>query len=254
MDHDFARLESALAGTAFQTIRYAPETGSTNEDAAVLLGEPLAAGVTIVADYQQRGAGRKGRSWVARPGAALLFTTILPHEIPTGDLWIVPFWTALAVGAALRRSGIETQLHWPNDLLFDGKKLCGILCISRIAGERAWVGCGVGINLKRWPDADAIVPPPAFCDDSIDIDRATLLASILLEFDRSFDEVRDPANVARRWERAAGLPGAPYRILRDGEINAFEARAVALDGDGALIVERNGQRETIALADARALR
>ena len=254
MDHDFARLESELAGTAFHAIRYAPETGSTNEDAAALLGEPSAAGLTMVADYQQCGAGRKGRSWVARPGAALLFTTILPHEIPTSDLWIVPFWTALAVGAALRGNGIETQLHWPNDLLLNGGKISGILCISRIAGERAWVGCGVGINLKRWPEADAIVPPPAFCDDSVTIDRATLLASILLEFDRTLDDVRDPASIARRWESAAGLPGARYRILRDGETNAFEATAAALGNDGALIVERNGKRETIALADARALR
>jgi BirA family biotin operon repressor/biotin-[acetyl-CoA-carboxylase] ligase len=254
MNDDFGRLEHDLAGTAFSQVRYDADTGSTNEDAAALLGEPSAAGLTLVADYQQRGAGRKGRSWEARPGAALLFTTILPHELPTADLWAIPFWTALAVGAALRSNGIYTQLHWPNDLLVDAKKICGILCVSRIGGAHAWVGCGVGLNVKRWPGADSIVPPPAFCDDIVGLDRVALLATILTNFDRAFDELRDPQAVARKWERAAGVPGARYRILRDGETQAFEARAICLDDNGALIVERDGKREVIALADARALR
>jgi BirA family biotin operon repressor/biotin-[acetyl-CoA-carboxylase] ligase len=254
MNDDFARIEHALAGTAFSAIRYDRDTGSTNEDAAALLGEPAAAGLTIVADYQQRGAGRKGRSWIARPGTALLFTSILPGELPAADLWIVPFWTALAAGSALGESGIQTQLHWPNDLLAGGNKICGILCVSRIAGERAWVGCGVGINVKRGAGADSIVPPPAFCDDIVPVDRAELLGRILQTFDRTLEELRDPSSVARRWERAAGVPGARYRILRDGQIDAFEAIAVGLDDDGALIVQRDGRRETVALADARALR
>lgn len=254
MSDDFARLERELAGTAFHTVRYDRDTDSTNEDAAALLGEPSAAGRTLVADYQRRGAGRKGRSWEARPGAALLFTTILPQPLPTANLWAVTFWAALAVGAALRDSGIATELHWPNDLLIDGKKICGILCVSRVAGNIAWVGCGVGINVTRWPDAARIVPPPAFCDDVAPLDRVALLGRILTHFDRTFAELGDPAGVARRWESAAGIPGARYRVLRDGETQPFDARAVGIDNAGALIVERNGQRETVALADARALR
>ncbi|HEY5258265.1 MAG TPA: biotin--[acetyl-CoA-carboxylase] ligase [Candidatus Baltobacteraceae bacterium] len=254
MDDDFAAVERLLAGSAFSRVRHDRETGSTNEDAAALLGQAEARGLTIVADYQQRGAGRKGRTWVARPEAALLFTTILPEQLPAADLWVVPFWTALAVRAALAEFGIPAALHWPNDLLVDDAKICGILCVSRVAGERAWVGCGVGVNVTRWPQARDIVPPPAFCDDIAPVDRASLLGRILTGFDRTLDRLHAPDLVARAWERAAGIPGARYRILRDGEVAAFEATAAGLERGGALLVEREGRREAISLADARALR
>ena len=75
-------VQAALVGTPFATVRYLAQTGSTNEDAAALLGEPAHAGLTIVADHQTRGAGRKGRTWVAPAGSSLLFTTILPEPLP----------------------------------------------------------------------------------------------------------------------------------------------------------------------------
>jgi BirA family biotin operon repressor/biotin-[acetyl-CoA-carboxylase] ligase len=146
-------------------------------------------------------------------------------------------------------------VHWPNDLLLDGKKLCGILCISRVAGDLAWVGCGVGINVHR-ADAHehAIDPPPAFCDDVAPVERAALLAGILQRFEATREQLATPQNIARRWEAVAGVPGARYRLLRDGEQAPFEATAIALAPDGALIVEHHGKREHITLADARALR
>jgi BirA family biotin operon repressor/biotin-[acetyl-CoA-carboxylase] ligase len=254
-DHPYAAVERDLVQTAFGSIRYVVQTPSTNDDAALLLGDANAAGLTIVAEYQTRGAGRKGRMWSSRPGEGLLFTTILPAELSASDIWIVPFWAALAIRSALAQHGIDAAVHWPNDLLAGGKKLCGILCTSRIVGARAWVGCGVGINVLRAPGADAsILPTPAFCSDFAPVDRAGLLQSILLAFDAAFARLQRPRDVARDWETAAGLPGARYRILKDGAADAFDATAIALADGGALIVERNGEREAIALADARALR
>jgi BirA family biotin operon repressor/biotin-[acetyl-CoA-carboxylase] ligase len=253
----YAKAARALAGTPFANVRYLDETESTNEDAASLLGALGATGLTVVAEYQTRGGGRKGRTWVARPGTSLLFTTILPEPIPAGDLWIVPFWTGLAIRTALAQFGIAVELHWPNDVLIHGKKLSGILCVSRISGPQAWVACGVGINVTRPPDADfEIHPPPIFCSDVTpeEIDRAELLAKILTAFEATRDQLRTPQHVARKWEIAAGLPGMPYRLLLDDAIEPFEATAMGLATGGALVVERAGKREHINLADARALR
>ena len=255
METSYATAATTLAGTPFAAIRYAEETTSTNDDAAALLGEPGAGGLTIVAGHQTRGAGRKGRSWFAKSGSALLFTTILPRELPTTDLWIVPFWAALCVREALAECRVETELHWPNDLLVGVRKICGILCVSRVSGERAHVACGIGVNVERTAEADrGISPPPAFCSDFAKVDTVMLLLAILRRFDATYGSLAAPSDVARRWERAAGLPGKRYRLLRDGESRAFEARAIALADGGALIVERDGKREAIALADARALR
>jgi len=255
LEGPYAEIAGELANTAFAKIRYVSETGSTNADAMELLGSGDGGGLTIVAEFQSRGAGRKGRSWIGAPGGSLLFTTILPQSMPAAHLWIVPFWTALAVGRGLRACGIAASTRWPNDLLLGDAKLAGILCISRTAGERAHAACGVGINVSRDPAAHAIEPPAAFCDDLQPVDRAALLRAILLEFDAALGLLAEPERVAHLWEEQAGVPGSRYRLLRDGDAVAFEATAVALATGGALLVERDdGTRETIALADARALR
>lgn len=234
---------------------YVERTGSTNEDAAALLGDDASLGTTIVAEEQTHGAGRKGRAWIAKRGAALLFTTILPRDIAATSLWAVPFWTALAVREGLRECGVPSELQWPNDLLLRGAKLAGILCVSRVTGTRARVACGVGINLTRSPGAETgIDPPPAFCDDVVCIERSVLLQSILRRFAATFASLDDPRAVGRQWELEAGLPGRRCRIAHDRGGEARDVVAVALAPDGGLIVERDGGRETVSLADVRVLR
>lgn len=254
-EHPYEAVARELHGTAFSQIRYLSETGSTNDDAFALLGDPAAYGMTIVAEHQTKGAGRKGRSWLADAGTSLLFTTIFPRSISPSSLWIAPFGAAIAIRRALRLNGVPAELKWPNDLLLDGRKLAGILCVTRIVGERAWVAAGVGINVNRTPGSEAgIVPPPAFCSDAKQVNRAALLRDVLLNYDVWNTMLEMPPRIARVWERQAGLPGQRYRILKDGETEAFEATAIGLANGGGLIVERNGHRETISMADARALR
>ena len=255
-EHPYASVERELRGTAFASIRYEESTGSTNDDAASLLGDESFYGTTIVAEHQTKGAGRKGRSWLAEPGTSLLFTTILPRSMPSANLWIVPFGVAICVRRALVLNGVQADLHWPNDLLVEGRKVAGILCVSRIAGDRAWVAAGVGINVHRTQGAEAgIDPPPAFCDDFAPVDRAKLLRDVLLNYDVWRDTLDMPPRIARVWERQAGLPGVPYCILKDGSSEPIEVTAVALANGGGLVVEDDrGRRETISLGDARALR
>src|SRR5215469_2185132 len=105
--HPYARIVSELRGTRVTDIRYSLETASTNRDAALLLGDESALGATIIAEHQTEGAGRKGRSWIAKEGTALLLTTILPRSIPAANLWIVPFGVAICVRRALQMHGIK---------------------------------------------------------------------------------------------------------------------------------------------------
>jgi BirA family biotin operon repressor/biotin-[acetyl-CoA-carboxylase] ligase len=257
-DHPYERATKELAGSAFGAVRYVEETGSTNADAAALLGDARSAGLSIVANRQTHGSGRKGRAWKAPPGASLLVTTILPNELEARQLWAVPFWVALAVRATLAAHDVATTLHWPNDLLVGPRKLAGILCVSRVTGGAAYAACGVGINLHRYTNADdEIDPPAAFCDDAIpSVDRAELLIALLREYDARLDALRSPLDVAQAWEEAAGFPGVTYRILKDGEAAAFDATALRVADGGGLVVEHHddSREETISLADARVLR
>ena len=255
-EHPYESVQRELRGTAFASIRYERTTASTNDDAAALLGDPAFAGATIVAEEQTKGMGRKGRSWTASPGSSLLMTTLPPGPIPAAHVWIVPFGVAICVRRALRANAIRSDVHWPNDLLVQGKKIAGILCVSRVVGERAWVAAGVGINVHRPPGADeAIVPAPAFCDDvNPAITRAALLRDLLLNYDLWHELLQMPPRIARVWERMAGLPKR-YRILKDGDTQPIDVTAIALANGGGLVVRHDdGRKETIALADARALR
>jgi BirA family biotin operon repressor/biotin-[acetyl-CoA-carboxylase] ligase len=240
------------------TVKSVLETGSTNDDAARVLGEPGSEGLVILASHQREGHGRHTRRWVAPPGSGLLFTMIAPRRVAASALWAVPFWTALAVAHGIAEYDVTVGLQWPNDLLLDGRKCGGILCISRVSGPEAWIGCGVGLNVHR-PVADAeldrLDPPPAFLDEAAPrIDLTALFGAILGAFARSFDQLDRPNTVARAWEARAGLRGTPYRLQIDGEAAPFDAIADRLSPEGGLVVISEGRERTIALADARVLR
>jgi len=244
-----------FAGTPFASIAYVEETESTNADAIALLDDERYGGRTIVAEYQRRGAGRRGRTWLAPAGSALLFTTILPRSVDSAKLWTVPYWVALAVRAALLDFGVRTTLQWPNDLLLGDRKIAGILCQSSVVGPAARVACGVGVNVCR-PGADAgIDPPPAFCDDVAAVDRAALLRAILAQYTRTLSMLDQPERVTSAWDEAAQLPGRRYRIALDGAAAPFEAIAQGLaDGGGLRVVRNDGSVEIVSLADARVVR
>ena len=183
-----------------------------------------------------------------------MFTAILPEPIPAGSAWLVTFWAGLAVAEALMQWNVRATLQWPNDILVDGRKLCGILCVSRIVGDRATLGCGVGINVFRphnRPELDAIAPPPIFLDDRAVLGedaRDELLSEILRIFTARLSALREPDVVAREWERRAELP-LRYQFMLDGQ-RELEAVALRLADGGGLVVREGGSERTIQLADA----
>lgn len=240
----------------FSRIVRVETTGSTNDDVAAMLGEARARGLIFVAEYQTAGAGRRGRAWIAPPNTALLCTLALPEPVRTRNLWLAPFWSGLVVHAALASLGVHTVLQWPNDVLFERRKISGILCVSRISGELAWIGCGIGINVIRPDDESAFAQlqaPPAFVSDTVHADVEHVLERVAGYADELYDLIENERGVLAAWQRRAQLP-KPYRILKDNEAQPFDATALRVVSGGALVVERDGREETVTLADARVLR
>ena len=253
---DVARVRAALAGTRFADVRYVRETASTNDDATALLGDARASGATLVAEFQRAGRGRKaGRRWISPAGSALTFTTILPDAIAAAALWAVPFWTALAVADGVEAGcGVRLDLRWPNDLDLGPRKAGGILCVSRVAGAEAFVGCGIGLNVGRPPDAAAaaIDPPPAYLSDAAPHpEREAVLAGILGAMDALTDLLNRPADVARAWEERAGLRGRAYRLRLDADGSIVAGTALRLGPEGGLVLSAGGRERVVHLADAR---
>jgi BirA family biotin operon repressor/biotin-[acetyl-CoA-carboxylase] ligase len=251
---DFAAVRALLAGTRFADVHVVEETGSTNDDILPLLARENPTPHTLVAEYQTKGTGRHGRPWLAIKGTSLLWTTTLP-TLPASSLWAVPFWVALRIAEGIEdATELKVQLQWPNDILLDGRKAAGVLCVSRISGDKAVVGCGIGLNVIRPLEKLEIDPPAAFIADYAATTREQLLACVLHRFDESFGDLDSPQGIAREWERRAKLRGTPYRIMRDGHTEEFTAIASHIADDGGLVVHCDGKEEHIALGDARVVR
>jgi len=179
-------LQRALKDLGVPAIHYYDETDSTNERALILAAQGAPEFTLIIADRQTAGRGRFGRKWETAPSTSLAFTLIL-HPTPEEKqrLSLFSFLGAVAICQAIEtHCEITPRVKWPNDVLLDGKKTCGILA------ETAWRGnsieglvLGIGINLLHGsvPPADQVIFPAtcvqAHCDN--EINRIEFLKSVV---------------------------------------------------------------------------
>jgi BirA family biotin operon repressor/biotin-[acetyl-CoA-carboxylase] ligase len=201
-------------------------------------GEPE--GLVAVAEYQTAGRGRQGRSWVAPSGSSIHCSVLLRPPVPTPNLYLVTAACALAVRDALAPLvSPQPQLKWPNDVLIDGRKVCGILAETDLRGpERARVVVGFGINVHLAPPREAA--PNATCvalHSSRPVTRLELLAATLSRYDSLLATLYagGAETVWQAWRE--GL----YTLGRRVEVRAPDGRArgVAVDvaRDGALLLQ-----------------
>jgi BirA family biotin operon repressor/biotin-[acetyl-CoA-carboxylase] ligase len=206
----------------------------------------------IMADEQEAGRGRRGRSWVSQTGN--LMTTYLgvtPHG--PAHIALIGFAAALATADALEAYGPRTRLKWPNDVLIDGAKIAGILvdCAPAPSGG-TWFALGMGVNLAAAPERldqettslRAVLPPDAPAPEP----RAFLgrLSARLLFWDSRLEH-EGFAPLRESWlARAAGL-GQPIKVLLGAE--ALEGRLAGLSETGELILDAASGRRLIAAGD-----
>ena len=120
---------------------------------------------------------------------------------------------------------------------------------------KQWYGVGINVLRQENPeDLSGIDPPPAFISDVRELGRDELLQAVLRHADSSYEVLRSPEAIARAWEAAAGIPGTRYCLLLDETPAPFDATALALGKAGELIVDTDGSRRSIAMAEARVLR
>jgi BirA family transcriptional regulator, biotin operon repressor / biotin---[acetyl-CoA-carboxylase] ligase len=198
------RLIAASGSQLGRPLHVLAETESTNADAKEAIASKRAVhGETWVADVQTNGRGRQGRVWTAERGEALLFSTVVMHNIAVeraGSLSIlVGIVVAEAIAATLPRANV--QWKWPNDVWVNGKKVAGILLESSTVGSRIEaIVIGVGINVWSRTLPDFLVHSATSLtiegDESANIDRGTLLADVLSRLDRDLEPM---------WSRGLGL-------------------------------------------------
>lgn len=263
---DTARLTDALgaADRLWRSVEVVAHTGSTNADLAARAraGEP--AGLVLATDHQVAGRGRLGRTWTAPAGSSIAMSVLLrPERDPVHWTWL-PLLAGLAVADSLRAvAGVPAVLKWPNDVLVDGAKLCGILA-ERVdspagpggaGGPACVLGMGVNVHLTAEqlpvPTATSLAvlrPGETFVRADI---MATVLATLALLYHR-WEDGRDVSLIGEYEARCATL-GRLVRVHRpDG--TTVEGEAVGVDAEGRLRVRTAGRIVVFAAGDVTHLR
>lgn len=215
---------------------------STNTVLKAMAAEGAPEGTALIAGAQSQGRGRLGRSFYSPAGSGLYLSLLLRPACDPEQATRLTACAAVAVAEAIEElSGRKTGIKWVNDVLMDGKKVCGILTEASLDCESGTVNyavIGVGVNLRQpaggFPPELREIAGAVFGPEPVPELRCRLAASIL---DRLWENCREPENgaVLEEYRKRSVVLGRPIRILpREGEPEA--ATALEIEPDFALRV------------------
>jgi len=233
------------------------EVGSTNTRAAEWAGQGAPEGSVVVTEYQSAGRGRHGRTWDAQKGKNLMFSVVLRPALDAERLGLITVAASVAVAEAIDDfvSPYQATLKWPNDVLLDGRKTCGMLLESSISGQRAAdvvvLGVGLNVNQTQFPDALADTATSLRLTTGRPVPRATLFARLLQELETQYDAVQGGRDevVRRAFEdRLSTLhEHATFRV--PGTDRTLSGTVEGITDTGALRLDTPGGPETVHAGD-----
>ncbi len=220
-------------------------------DSTMDLAEGLAEGgardgTTIFAEKQRGGRGRGGHRWYCPRHKGILMTTILRPQIKTEHICLLAGMMAVVVAEAIRDSlNLPALIKWPNDVIVNGKKVCGILVEAATPkGREAYFLAGVGLNAnltKRELPKDATYPVTSLLiERGSRVERIGLSQALLRQLDRWYGSLRDGdyKGIRKRWVELFPMMGRRVRLEeKDGE---HTGRIVDLSPQGGLVMELDG--------------
>ena len=223
------------------------EIDSTNEGLKRQAAAGACHGTVLCAGYQSGGKGRRGRTWDSPKGDNIYLSILLRPELEPVEASMLTLIGALAVAAAVEETtGAQCQIKWPNDLVLDSKKVCGILTeMSTGTNGIDYVIVGIGINVNREIFPEEIAHMASSIDKGQG--REAIIASLLFHFEEkyaAFTKYKNLSPFLKEYNgRLAGI-GQQVQILSGGE--GVIRTSHGIDEGGALIVsDENGNEEKI---------
>jgi BirA family biotin operon repressor/biotin-[acetyl-CoA-carboxylase] ligase len=216
---------------------------STNDLAKDLARRGYPEGMVLVAETQSAGRGRLGRVWESPPGTGIYLSLLLRPPLPPTELPKLTLTAAVAVVEALKEvTALEIGIKWPNDIIFGGKKLGGILTEMETESDQishVILGVGLNINTLAFPDHLAELAT-SLGNTGRTYSRLAIVKAFLAAMDRWYGTFLDQGfgEILAAWRREAVTLGKPVRV----RLGAREVSGLAIDvaPDGALLVEKPG--------------
>jgi BirA family biotin operon repressor/biotin-[acetyl-CoA-carboxylase] ligase len=230
-------LETDFVG---KDLRYFREVRSTNETARQIAAN-CGNGTVVLAEVQTNGKGRLSRPWHS-PSGGIWMSLVLKPEIPLAQAYRINMAVSVAIARALfRLYGIKAGIKWPNDLLVNDRKLCGILMeVSAETDRLEYVVVGVGINanidVNNYPgnwNATSLSR-----ETGSQVSRTKLIQTLLMEIEKAYKQMGS-RDTYMEWRDRSVTLGRRVRVTSsDGDL---EGQAVCLSEDGVLGIELAGE-------------
>ena len=229
---------------------YKDTIDSTNLE-ALRRADELPHGSVIVAEAQTGGLGRRGRTWESPKGENLYFSILLKPDFAREKTPMLTILMAVAVARAITHiTGLHTQIKWPNDIVLNNKKVCGILTqmqISNVGETQVIIGTGINVNQRVF---DKTILPYATSiqnETNAVCSKEELLKVVLTEFQELYDVFEKEGNLAFVQKEYQNLMVNCFKDVRvldpKGE---YEAVALGINELGELMVQRqDGTTEAI---------
>lgn len=216
-------------------LRYLAVTASTQDVARQLALEGASEGTAVIAGEQQAGRGRMGRTWLSPSGGLATSVVLRP---PAASLYLLPAIASVAVSRALGNLGIKAGIKWPNDVLIEGKKVCGILIENGMtAGGPGYSIIGIGINVNfdtaRYPEIAGIATSlSAILGHGLTVGGVAL--HLYTELEEVYTRSGGPDAVIGEWSRNMVTIGR--RVTADFYGNRIDGTAEGVSRQGHLLV------------------
>lgn len=246
-------IESLLEEESFcKRVECHESIDSTNLRAKQLaeMGEPE--GTLVVAEEQTAGRGRRGRGWTSEPGVGIWMTLLLRPDLKPSRVPGITLIAALALNWVIRRKcQVDSQIKWPNDIILNGKKICGILTeMSSEVNYTHYVVTGIGINANTpsFPEEIAETATSILLQSGKKVDRAELIGQFANVFGSYYERyvsdgdlsafVQEYNEMLANRDRQVQIFHGMVEDARPSEIEKGIARGI--DRTGALLVEIDG--------------
>lgn len=220
---------------------YHEKIDSTNEEAKRLAENGAIHGTLVISDYQSKGKGRRGRTWLSSKGNCIYMSIILRPDMESQYASGLTLVAALAVSDGIDRLGCKTQIKWPNDVIMNGKKICGIL--TEMSSEIDYinyvvVGIGINVNDESFPEEISPTATSIRIESKEVQNRAKLVSYIMEameEYYILYRKTNDLSLLLDKYNEKLVNVNEKVKLIRKGEEQI--RTALGVDKTGALIVK-----------------
>lgn len=243
-----SRMKTRWAGSK---IEFLEKVDSTNNYAKKIAENGALSGTLVLTENQYGGRGRRGRIWENPPGSSIAMTLIVKPKLPPNHASMMTLVMGIAVARACREiSGIDMKIKWPNDIVAQGKKVCGILTEMSAEPDSIHyvvIGVGINVNIDAFPKELQEIAASLQSLTGKTFHRADLISKCMEEFEDCYQEFLKTEDLSRLMKEYNSL-----LINKDQKVCVMEPKgmytgtALGVDANGELIVKKDSG-ETVSV-------